>query len=586
MAKVLDLDDILSRDTLATQIADTYERWKTARRPWMKDRRDVRDYLYATDTRTTENQTLPWKNSTTRPKLTQISDNLHANYMAALFPAEQWFRWKGEDEESKGKADIIEKYMMNKLRQSKFQKTMSSLVMDFIREGNAFGDVEFVSEIFETEEGEQVKGYVGPRLKRVSLSNHVFDPTAAHYEDAPKITRYVKTMGQLVKELHDRPELQYNSEIIEKAKNARKRAIEIPDDEEINHAYQVDGFGSLNMYLKSNLVEILEFEGDLYDSHNGILYKNSIITVIDRAFVVRIVKMPSWLGKSYKQHVGWRLRPDNLLAMGPLDNLAGLQYRMDHLENLRADIFDRIAHPQYKVQGDVEDFTDAPGERIYIGEEGDVDYLTPPPQSLQADLQIQEIEQTMELMVGAPKDAMGIRTPGEKTATEVNQLQTAASRIFQNKVNYFEQNFVEPLLNGMLEQARRNMESSEVIEVVTDSDLNVSEFVTVTKDDITAQGKLYPIGGRHFEEQQRLLGNLQIYLQFKADPTVGVHLSGKQMAKTIAELFGDDEMFKDNVTVIEQMETQKLLNAAQESAAVDQITPTGEEDENIVDQAP
>lgn len=48
----------------------------------------------------------------------------------------------------------------------------------------------------------------------------------------------------------------------------------------------------------------------------------------------------NWLGKTSIVHAGWRYRPDNLWAMGPLDNIVGMQYRIDHLENLKADAMD------------------------------------------------------------------------------------------------------------------------------------------------------------------------------------------------------------------------------------------------------
>jgi hypothetical protein len=82
--------------------------------------------------------------------------------------------------------------------------------------------------------------------------------------------------------------------------------------------------------------------------------------------------LPSWLGTAPIFHAGWRSRPDNLYAMGPLDNLVGMQYRIDHLENLKADVFDQIALPMLKIRGDVEDFEYMPAGRVYIGEEGDV----------------------------------------------------------------------------------------------------------------------------------------------------------------------------------------------------------------------
>ena len=94
--------------------------------------------------------------------------------------------------------------------------------------------------------------------------------------------------------------------------------------------------------------------------------------------------------------------------MGPLDNLVGLQYRIDHLENLKADVFDQIAYPILKIKGgDVEDFVFEPGARIYLGDEGDVGYMSPDTTALQADLQIQNLADTMEEMAGAPRQGYG-----------------------------------------------------------------------------------------------------------------------------------------------------------------------------------
>jgi hypothetical protein len=93
------------------------------------------------------------------------------------------------------------------------------------------------------------------------------------------------------------------------------------------------------------MIELLEFEGDIYDMDTDQLLLGQKIIVVDRKFIGVSEPTKSWLGRSNKEHAGWRFRPDNLMAMGPLDNLVGMQYRVDHLENLKADVFDLIAIP-------------------------------------------------------------------------------------------------------------------------------------------------------------------------------------------------------------------------------------------------
>src|SRR6056297_695884 len=123
MKRALDVDNLINADAKATQIAEQWEEWQTYRRRWLEEKKELRDYVYATDTRTTSNSKLPWSNSTTTPKLTQIYDNLKANYTSALFPSENWMRWRAEDvdSDSKEKVETIQSYMDNKVTLSGFR---------------------------------------------------------------------------------------------------------------------------------------------------------------------------------------------------------------------------------------------------------------------------------------------------------------------------------------------------------------------------------------------------------------------------------------------------------------------------------
>jgi len=562
----VDIENIISPDNLGTEIAERWRTWNMARQTKIEEWKELRNYVYATDTRTTSNSKLPWTNSTTTPKLTQISDNLHANYFSALFPNNKWMRWEASDDSSnlKSKRDIIQAYMENKVRQSDFVNTTSRLINDYIQYGNCFATVDFVRDYTTYEDTEEkVVNYVGPKLVRISPFDICFNPTAPDFASSPKIIRSVMTLGEIKRKMEESLENDYLKAVFEKMMYSRSAVYGNDVDNNKSQAYIADGFSTLNEYYESNYVEILTFYGDIYDSVNEEFHKNRVITVLDRAYVMSNEQNPNWLGTSPVFHAGWRERPDNLYAMGPLDNLVGMQYRIDHLENLKADVFDQIAYPILKIRGDVEDFDFEPASRIYLGEEGDVGYLAPDATALNADFQIQTLENKMEMLAGAPREAMGIRTAGEKTAFEVNQLMTAAGRIFQHKTAHFERVFLEPILNAMLEAARRNMDYADTIRVLND-DTGIFFFEEITKEDIKGNGKIVPMGARHFAERAQRVQNLtQLYQIKAADPTVGAHLSGKEFARILADELGEPKLFADNITVIEQMDTQKIATEAQ-----------------------
>ena len=564
-------------DSLANKISDMWVRWDTARSVWKTDQQELRNYIFATDTRKTSNSKLPWKNSTVTPKLTQIRDNLHANYMAALFPSENWFFFEAsnKDKDLFAKRQAIVNYLKQKLKASNFQLLVSQLVYDYIDFGNVIVTYDYVRDVISDSKGNVVNRYIGPKAYRINPNDIVFNPLAEDFSKTPVVRRMLKSIGDLMTDLETKPNLNYSKAVVDKAISFRQNYRDDPEfKKEVNMA--IDGFGSADEYLESDMVELLEFWGDIYDPDTKTLLRNQLITVIDRKWILRKQPNPLWTGNKPMHHCGWRLRTDNLWAQGPLDQLVGMQYRIDHLENLKADVFDLIAYPVMVVYGNtVEEFEYEPGATIFVGDEGKVDFLRPDATALQADMQIAELMGRMEELAGAPKQAMGIRTPGEKTKYEVQTLENAAGRIFQSKVSWFERNILEPLLNGMLAEAIRNFEGVERIRAI-DEQYNTESFVEITKADLMAEGKIYPVGARHFADQARFVQELtQTIAAVQSIPGVAAHMSGKAIAKALEENLGwsNYKIVQDNAAVFESAETQRLVNQASEDvqteAAVD-----------------
>ena len=567
-------------DQLAVTISDLWVRWDNARAVWKDEQQELRNYLFATDTRKSSNSKLPWKNSTVTPKLTQIRDNLHANYMAALFPSENWFFWEATDKnkELTKKRYAIVNYMKQKLKSSNFQLLVSQLIYDYIDFGNVVVTYDYVRDIISDDTGNIVNKYVGPKAYRINPLDLVFNPLAETFDKTPVIRRMVKSIGDLLTDIETKPSLNYNKGVVDKALTFRQNYRDDPEfKKEIN--LSIDGFGSAEEYLTSDMVELLEFWGDVYDPSTKKLLRNQLVTIIDRKWILRKQPNPLWTGNKPMYHCGWRLRPDNLWSQGPLDQLVGMQYRIDHLENLKADVFDLIAYPVMKVKGNtVEEFEYEPGATVFVGDEGDLEFLRPDATALQADMQINELMNRMEELAGAPRQAMGIRTPGEKTKYEVQTLENAAGRIFQSKVSWFERNILEPLVNGMLAESIRNFEGIERIRTI-DEDYGTESFIEVTKDDLMAAGKIYPIGARHFADQARFVQELaQTVRTVQAIPTVAAHISGKAIAKALEENLGwqNYKIVSDNAMIFEQAETQRLMNQVSEDIQTEAaISPEG-----------
>ena len=581
MTKVLELDNVIQPDMMPVKITEKWIDWNSMRQSKLNQWEEIERYVYATDTNATTNSTLPWKNKTTIPKLCQIMDNLIANYMATMFPQRMNMIWEANEKDSNSvrKRDAITNYMQWAVDHPSFREEMTKIVHDYVQKGNCFGTVQWIDERAE-QDGFTQSGFIGPGVLRINPFDQVMNPTAMNYRVSPKIIKSLISMGELKEILqrlsNDENRAEYEA-LWKYLKDIRSNAHSFEGEWiQRDNLYQVDGFSSFRDYLNSEVVEVLTFYGDMFDTETDEFWKNHVITVVDRHKLINKRPNASFFGYPPIFHAAWRIKPDNLWGMGPLDNLVGMQYRIDHVENMKADIYDLVTFPVQKVKGFVEDFTWQPGEKIYVSEEGDVEMLVPDVNALQANFEIQNLERLMEEMAGAPREAMGFRTPGEKTKYEVQRLENASARIFQNKIKQFEEQMVEPLLNAMLELARRNLSGVNTIKVF-DDEFKVFSFQELTVEDITGIGRIKPVAARHFAEQAELVQNLTNLSGSGLWPVVQPHYSGVKLAKITEKIFNleDHEVVIPYVAISEQAEGQKLANAMEEQVMQEIGTATG-----------
>jgi hypothetical protein len=592
--KTFDVLNLINPDDTGKAIARFWYEWDSYRDPWKKDKQELRNYVYAVDTTTTTNAKLDWSNKTTIPKICQIRDNLIANYEATMFPKRKWLDWEAASHEDNDmlKQNNIKNYMFWNVEQPYFKEEVKKLIQDYIDYGNCFSTVEWVDNSVEV--GGRIKpGFTGARPVRIHPLNIVFNPTASSFADTAKIIRSVMSIGE-AKEFMTRltkteEERVIAEKVFSECMNNRSQVSTIPpgDFQELDEQYMVDGFGSYVNYLQSEYVELLTFYGDFYDKERDELLRNHMIVVMDRCKVIFKAPHPYPLAELPIWHSGWRVRQDNLWAMGPLDNLVGMQYRLDHIENMKADLFDLTTFPPLKIKGLVGEFEWGPMEKIFVDSDGDVELMTPQTNVVQVDLQIQRYEQMMEEMAGAPKEAMGQRSPGEKTAYEVQRLENAASRIFQNKIGQFEEQQIEKILNGMLVYAKQYLTPTSIR--IVDNQYNTVDFATIRAADLSANGRLKPVAARHFAERAERIQNLNNFAAspLYGDPAISVHFSGLKMAKMMSEELDLEEwdIVQPFVRLSENAQATQQQNSYDESTMAQIDTPSGMTPDDFSDPA-
>lgn len=534
-----------------------------------EDRREVLKFRYATDTSSTSNSTNPHSHSTHRPKLAQIGDTLEAHYYDALFPHDHWnqFLPGTKDDNIEAKKRRIEEYMRNRHRLSGFYDTMMELVTDYVNGGDPVVEVLWTSNTASGMASGGRKGYVGPMVRRLDPRRVAYDFEANSFHESWKIVQSVKTAGDIAREIADERLSEGYREALRKSLQYRHYARAYVTDlgkDWLDEA--IPGWGTQQSYFcESDNIEILTFYGDLYDVDRDDLQIARKIVVIDRKWVLLNEEVGTWDGKPLIYKSAWRNIPGTNGSMGPLHNLTGMQYMVNHLQNLKADAFDDSLRMDKVIRG-VEDMKENPdGTRWwFVHDQGDVRNLSPDASVLNADAQIEGLERKMEEYAGVPPEAFGFKTPGEQTKFEVSERLTGASRMFQRKVSQFEQDIVEKVVNAELELAKTYLDENLELQV---SHEEGSLFESITPETLKNKGTLVAVGAKHYATQQRLAQELAQFQQtIASDPEVLVHFPAKKLAQAWNSILGSfgqsDGIYEEFGRYTEQVEAQQRQQAA------------------------
>lgn len=581
MPKTFEIYELQQPDSLATAIANKFIGWENARDTWYRNAKETLENLYATSTKDIYNQSKETDNSTHIPKLTQIRDMIITYYLDAMFSLPDYVDWEAYDSESINfeARTTLKSVCKQMVEDSQFKPIIRELVEDYVDYGNAFATAVNVRETL-VNNGQYSIIYEGPKAVRIDPMSIYFDPLAVNFARAPKIIRTIKTLGELMVEADEMPDqtIEYKEALnkaIEKRTKIRNELASNAGDLIKDDICNIAGLGSWSDYYNSDTVELLTFYGDLYDIENNKLHKNTRIVIMDRSTVLleEPIKNHGFNCNIFK--AGWRDRKDNLWSMSPLDNIKGMQFMVDFLENKRADVFNYISNPVVVRRGDVEMPEDIyPGCEIGVDNDGDVDFLRPDATALQADLYVDRYMRLMEEMVGAPREAMGFRSPGEKTAFEVSQLNTASSRLFNEKTRKFETEMLEPLLTLMLRIFLSN--PNRTVKIRNEQEDGTVMFDEINLDDLSSQGRFVAMGSNTYTEKARIAQTLmQIYNSgIVSDPLVFNYFDPQIIAKAIAYTTGLDSwqgILKENARTNAELDLARSQEFAKQSLEETQV---------------
>ena len=566
---------------LIDKLTYMFTSWQSARAGWEAECDEVDLFLDATDTRTTTNNKLPFKNSTTINKLSQLHMNMTTAYMEHLIPNRDWVDFVGADVNSISaeKREAVRAYVRGKAEASNLEGVLERLTDDFVSKGITIAHTRHIKKMSTTVENMLINNYTGTVTERIDPRDFYYDVTAKTLRSAAKCIRQLHTVGGLLKEIRESTNPVMTEEQFQQLMADRKTIRESIGDGYTGrqkwNRLSKQGFGDMMAYINEGIIEVLTFYGDFYNEDTGELWLDHEITLIDRKMIGRKQPLSTW-NNSQNLHISvWEFRKGCLAPMSPLARVVGLQYKLDKRENFREDMHDKFLEPSLKKVGDVREVgvRGAPGHTFEVEEGGDAVWMTPPVEALQPDQQLFVTMNLMEELSGAPKEAIGQRTPGEKTKFEVQLLDQGQSKTFRRKVKKFERELLSPVLQDYLEQGRHHLDGSDMVKSYG-SELGTTEFLNVTADDLNGNGTMVARGATLFAEKANTLQNVNAILSSPAGQIVGPHLSRKKfmrMLEDVADLSKYD-LFTFGVGVQEDQEVARLAQAAQGNTQEQSLT--------------
>ena len=563
-----------NKAALAGDIAGYWEEWNSSRETALALWSEIDNYLLATDTSMLEGGE-NFDHKTHIPIASELHEDLLAIVYSTMFPHEDWLGWKGFE------INAITKQLRSKVKSyikqchalSGFNIQMRKVIDDLVRYGNCFAQAYYKNDTVDTEEG-YLSGYSGPAVKRISPFDIVFNPTATDFEKTPKIIRSLVSVGELLEFLENisDEDQMITSEETQSLLQRRTGGFRDSAERYKDKQFTPQGFGSLDEYYSSGYVELLWFYGDILDEVETKVYKKRCIVVVDKDTIIldkEEIKPSVFKG-------GWTARPDNLWSQGPLDKVIGINYMINHRENGKNDAIDKFIYPDRSYVGDVEEIYDeVTGHTKYIMPEGgSVSDIRPDSTVLTFDNQIMMHRDLARTSARLPQQLAGFRTAGEKTATEVQSLNDGAFRGFINKVAQVEEDLLEPLVQAEMRIAKDNF--SSIIKVLEEDEEGILLTTSITEEDLSANGKLLPVGSRRFSRQLQQLQGLTQLTNTNIAQMVAPHINTYNLAKTVEGLYGFDQYAFINkfASIDENLEMQEKQMMAEQEMVKSSSQPT------------
>lgn len=505
-----------------------------------------------------------WRHHLTGAKAYEAVETIVGYLMAATFPNRDWF---GVDptgphtDDNLLLARLIKKHVTDKLDESGFKSQWAVFLRQLVITGTSVVALPWRTD---TETGhrrvkinvmddEDDKGeyaneeyvynvYDAPAIEVLDVFDCYVDPSSTNPNKGAFIRKLTKSKGELLELIKDGV---YD---IDPLKVINRRDDSSGLDTSSSRKSNLQTFEGLQTQSWSpcELVELIEYWGDVYDDDTGECDCNMVVTLMDNE-VISSEPSPFWCGKPFI--IGtYSMTGHSPYGFGGIQPVLGLLHQLDIVTNQRLDNLELAINNMWTLKSDgvlqPDDVYTEPGRVFQVSDHGDLQPLASQSQSWAVTYQEAGLlEQTVDKSFGTGNYiSSNQQRSGERvTATEVAAVRDAGGNRLSTVHKHIEETALIPFLGKLFSLIHQFTVEPVMVRVAGDG-ADEYGYWELEPTDFNMPVKLRPVGSDNVIERKAYVQSRLEFVQAVSGlPDVASKLNMDMFLTDLLNHWGFDE---------------------------------------------
>jgi hypothetical protein len=505
-----------------------------------------------------------WRHQLSGAKAYEAVETIVGYLMAATFPNRDWFGvepMSPHTDDNLHLSRLLKKHVTNKLDESGFKSEWAIFLRQLVVTGTSVVALPWRTESEMTHYYEEmaplVEGedptyavrdsvydtYDAPGIEVLDVFDCYIDPSTNDPNKSAFIRKLIISKGELIDAAKDGTYDITPKEVID-AKSTQDGGLDTSSSRQ-NQLKTFEGLQT-QAWAPTELVELIEYWGDLYDPETGECDGNVVVTLLG-SDVIGYQKSPFWCGKPFI--IGTYSRTGHSpYGFGGIQPVLGLLHQLDIITNQRLDNLELAINNMWTLKSDgvlqPDEVYTEPGRVFQVGDHSDLQPLASQSQAWAVTYQEAGLlEATVDKSFGTGNYiSSNQQRSGERvTATEVAAVRDAGGNRLSTVHKHIEETALIPFLGKVFAMIQQHTTSPVTVRVAGDG-ADEYGYWQLDPTDFSIPVKLRPIGSDNIIERKAYVqARLEFVQAVSALPDVAAKLNMDMFLTDLLTHWGFDE---------------------------------------------